>query len=65
MGQAPRPRVSHGSDGRRTLALLDATAALLKAQVDVVGTATGGANLSSDAFRLCPAASVADITMPV
>jgi DNA-binding NarL/FixJ family response regulator len=46
-------------------ALLEATTALLKRQFDVVGTATDGATLVSEALRLCPDVIVADITMPV
>jgi DNA-binding NarL/FixJ family response regulator len=46
-------------------ALLEATAALLKPQFDVVGTATDGATLVSEALRLCPDVIVTDITMPV
>ena len=46
-------------------ALLEATAAFVKAQFDVVGTTTGGATLMSEALRLLPDVIVADITMPV
>jgi DNA-binding NarL/FixJ family response regulator len=46
-------------------ALLAATTSLLKAQFDVVGTATDGATLVSEVLRLCPDVIVADITMPV
>jgi DNA-binding NarL/FixJ family response regulator len=46
-------------------ALLEATTALLRPQFDVVGTATDGATLVSEALRLCPDVIVADITMPV
>jgi len=37
----------------------------LKPQFDVVGTATDGATLVSEAVRLCPDVIVADITMPL
>jgi DNA-binding NarL/FixJ family response regulator len=57
-----RPRVLVADDHP---ALLEATVALLKPQFDVVGTATDGATLVSEAFRLCPDVIVADITMPV
>ena len=57
-----RPRVLQADDHP---ALLKATSALLKRQFDVVGTATDGATLVSEALRLCPDVIVADITMPV
>jgi DNA-binding NarL/FixJ family response regulator len=57
-----RPRVLLADDHP---ALLEATTALLKPQFDVVGTATNGAILVSEALRLCPDVIVADITMPV
>ena len=57
-----RPRVLLADDHP---ALLEATTALLKAEFDVVGTATDGATLVSEALRLCPDVIVADITMPV
>ena len=57
-----RPRVLLADDHP---ALLEATTALLKPQFDVVGTATNGAALVSEALRLCPDVIVADITMPV
>jgi DNA-binding NarL/FixJ family response regulator len=57
-----RPRVLLADDHP---ALLEATTALLKRQFDVVGTATDGATLVSEALRLCPDVIVADITMPV
>jgi DNA-binding NarL/FixJ family response regulator len=57
-----RPRVLVADDYP---ALLEATAALLKPQFDVVGTATDGATLVSEALHLCPDIIVADITMPV
>lgn len=46
-------------------ALLEATTALLRPQFDVVGTATDGATLVSEAIRLSPDVIVTDITMPV
>jgi DNA-binding NarL/FixJ family response regulator len=46
-------------------ALLQATTALLKSQFDVVGIATDGASLVSEALRLRPDIIVTDITMPV
>jgi DNA-binding NarL/FixJ family response regulator len=57
-----RPRVLLADDHP---ALLKATTALLKLKFDVVGTATDGATLVSEALRLCPDVIVADITMPV
>jgi DNA-binding NarL/FixJ family response regulator len=57
-----RPRVLVADDHA---ALLNATTALLKPQYDVVGTATDGATLVSEALRFCPDVIVADITMPV
>jgi DNA-binding NarL/FixJ family response regulator len=57
-----RPRVLLADDHP---ALLEATTALLKRQFDVVGIATDGATLVSEALRLCPDVIVADITMPV
>jgi DNA-binding NarL/FixJ family response regulator len=57
-----RPRVLLADDHP---AVLEATTALLKAQFDVVGTATDGATLVSEALRLCPDVIVVDITMPV
>jgi DNA-binding NarL/FixJ family response regulator len=57
-----RPRVLLADDHP---ALLEATTALLKPQFDVVGTATNGDALVSEAIRLCPDVIVADITMPV
>jgi DNA-binding NarL/FixJ family response regulator len=57
-----RPRVLLADDHP---ALLKATTALLKGQFDVVGTASDGATLVSEAVRLCPDVIVADITMPV
>jgi DNA-binding NarL/FixJ family response regulator len=57
-----RPRVLLADDHP---ALLEAITALLKARFDVVGAATDGASLVSEALRLCPDVIVADITMPV
>jgi DNA-binding NarL/FixJ family response regulator len=57
-----RPRVLVADDYP---ALLEATAALLKPQFDVVGSATDGATLVSEALRLLPDVIVTDITMPV
>lgn len=57
-----RPRVLLADDHP---SLLAATTALLRPQFDVVGTATDGATLVSEALRLCPDVIVADITMPV
>jgi DNA-binding NarL/FixJ family response regulator len=57
-----RPRILLADDHP---ALLAATTALLEPQFDVVGTATDGATLVSEARRLAPDVIVADITMPV
>ena len=57
-----RPRVLVADDHA---ALLNATTALLKPQFDVVGSATDGATLVSEALRLLPDVIVTDITMPV
>jgi len=57
-----RPRVLVADDYP---SLLEVTAALLKPQFDVVGTATDGATLVSEALRLLPDVIVTDITMPV
>jgi DNA-binding NarL/FixJ family response regulator len=57
-----RPRVLLADDYP---ALCEATAGLLKPQFDVVGTATDGAALVSEALRLLPDIIVTDITMPV
>ena len=57
-----RPRVLVADDYP---SLLEATAALLKPQFDVVGSATDGATLVSEALRLLPDVIVTDITMPV
>ena len=45
--------------------LLEAASAILKPHFDVVGTATDGAMLVSEALRLRPDVVVTDITMPV
>ena len=45
--------------------LLEAATAILKPHFDVVGTATDGAMLVSEALRLHPDVIVTDITMPV
>jgi DNA-binding NarL/FixJ family response regulator len=45
--------------------LLEAATAILKPHFDVVGTATDGAMLVSEALRLRPDVIVTDITMPV
>jgi len=57
-----RPRVLVADDYP---ALLEATTVLLKAKFDIVGTATDGATLVSEALRLLPDVIVTDITMPV
>ena len=57
-----RPRVLVADDHSP---LLEATAAMLRPQFEVVGTATDGATLVSEALRLCPDVIVTDITMPV
>jgi DNA-binding NarL/FixJ family response regulator len=57
-----RPRVLLADDYP---ALLEATAALLKSQFDVVGIARDGTTLVSEARRLLPDVIVTDITMPV
>jgi len=57
-----RPRVLLADDHP---ALLEATTALLKPHFEVVGTATDGANLVSEAIRLSPDVIVTDITMPI
>jgi DNA-binding NarL/FixJ family response regulator len=44
--------------------LLEAATAILKPHFDVVGTATDGAMLVSEALRLRPDVIVTDITMP-
>jgi DNA-binding NarL/FixJ family response regulator len=57
-----RPRVLLADDYP---ALLETTTAFLKSRFDVVGTATDGATLVSEALRLLPDVIVTDITMPV
>jgi DNA-binding NarL/FixJ family response regulator len=57
-----RPRILLADDHP---AVLKATNALLELQFDIVGNATDGATLVSEALRLCPDVIVADITMPV
>lgn len=57
-----RPRVLLADD--HTL-LLEAVSALLRPHFDVVGKATDGAALVSEALRLKPDVIVVDITMPV
>jgi len=47
------------------LPLLEAATAILRPHYDVVGTATDGAMLVSEALRLRPDVVVTDITMPV
>jgi DNA-binding NarL/FixJ family response regulator len=44
--------------------LLEAAAAILKPHFDIVGTASDGAMLVSEALRLRPEVIVTDITMP-
>jgi DNA-binding NarL/FixJ family response regulator len=56
-----RPRILLADDHP---AVLKATNALLNTQFDIVGKATDGATLVSEALRLCPDVIVADITMP-
>ena len=57
-----RPRILLADDHP---AVLKATNVLLKAQFDIVGNATDGPTLVSEALRLCPDVIVADITLPV
>ena len=57
-----RPRILLADDHP---AVLKATNALLKAQFDIVGNATNGATLVSEALRLSPDVIVADITLPI
>jgi DNA-binding NarL/FixJ family response regulator len=47
------------------LPLLEAAIAMLKPHFEIVGTATDGAMLVSEALRLRPDVIVTDITMPV
>ena len=57
-----RPRILLADDHP---AVLKATNGLLKAQFDIVGNATDGPTLVSEALRLCPDVIVADITLPI
>ena len=57
-----RPRILLADDHP---AVLKATNALLKARFDIVGNATDGPTLVSEALRLCPDVIVADITLPI
>jgi DNA-binding NarL/FixJ family response regulator len=57
-----RARIVLADDHRQ---LLEAAAALLDPHFDIVGTATDGAMLVSEALRLRPDVIVTDITMPV
>ena len=57
-----RPRLLLADDHP---AVLKATDLLLKAHFDIVGTATDGATLVSEAERLNPDVIVADITLPI
>ena len=57
-----RPRILLADDHP---AVLKATNALLKAQFDIVGNATDGPTLISEALRLRPDVIVADITLPI
>ena len=57
-----RPRLLLADDHP---AVLKATNSLLKAQFDIVGNATDGATLVSEAVRLDPDIIVADITLPI
>jgi DNA-binding NarL/FixJ family response regulator len=57
-----RPRIFLADDHP---AVLKATTALLKAQFEIVGSATDGATLVSEVLRLRPDVIVADITMPI
>ena len=57
-----RPRIFLADDHP---AVLKAVTALLEPHFDIVGNATNGAALVSEALRLCPDAIVVDITMPV
>jgi DNA-binding NarL/FixJ family response regulator len=57
-----RARIVLADDHRH---LLEAAAALLEPHFDIVGTATDGAMLVSEALRLRPDVIVTDITMPV
>jgi DNA-binding NarL/FixJ family response regulator len=57
-----RPRLLLADDHP---AVLKATNALLNAQFDIVGNATDGPTLVSEAVRLDPDIIVADITLPI
>jgi len=57
-----RPRVLLADDHS---SLLEAASALLHPYFDVVGTASNGETLVSEALRLSPDVIVVDITMPV
>ncbi len=57
-----RPRILLADDHP---AVLKATNALLNTQFDIVGNATDGAELVSEALRLSPDVIVADITLPI
>jgi DNA-binding NarL/FixJ family response regulator len=57
-----RPRILLADDHPH---LLEAATTLLAPHFDVVGTASDGGTLVSDALRLNPDVIVADITMPV
>jgi DNA-binding NarL/FixJ family response regulator len=57
-----RPRIFLADDHP---AVLEATAALLQPQFDIVGNAMDGGILVSEVLRLCPDVIVVDITMPV
>lgn len=45
--------------------LVEATLAILKPRYDIVGVATDGDMLVSEALRLCPDVIVSDITLPI
>jgi DNA-binding NarL/FixJ family response regulator len=45
--------------------LVEAALAILKPRYDIVGVATDGAMLVSEALRLCPEVIVSDITLPL
>jgi DNA-binding NarL/FixJ family response regulator len=57
-----RPRILLADDHRH---LLESATTLLAPHFDVVGTASDGRTLVSEALRLKPNVVVADITMPV
>jgi DNA-binding NarL/FixJ family response regulator len=60
-GDLVRPRILLADDHP---AVLKATTALLELQFDIIGNATDGKTLVSEALRLCPDVIVADITLP-